>query len=655
MSSSQSGLYQSKVVSFVTRQTRQWLDRGGIAWRRLKMTANWTAQLLLYPVYVVFQTVRLTGAQVRQAVELGVAASDGAGGTAETQPRLTPDTPIQTALLLVDQFSLPTDLPVRLEQPALAVATSQDGLVAAPSSTTSVVVRAIGRVVTTVYDWLGRASEKLVASRPANQFQLQATAVSPTFVQGIVSVLETRAIALVTNQNEILDVLTVGQQHHLRQRIEAEITRYGRSYQLQQASRKIAASLAPIVQTSQQILPQALLQQLVTTLQASPAYLAGAHLRQWVESHFPGLLPPGFNARTLAVSLGDRLLAGTTALLPVSDTPLYQALYTAQQFSPAELLPAHRLTASPLPPQFIRGIATLLETRAIVLVTNGNESLDILTTDQQRELQTALVWEVASYGRYLHLRQQTARVLTNLRATAENRYLLPPVRLFRQLMAWMQTSPLAIATNLFEEAALVRAAVLPAHGPTPLAEVAFPELPFPELPRQVSLPPLPLPKLLAPASNRPSLLHGWFPNKAIGKREQNEVKDPAIALPLPAVTAIAINSPSPEVGSLAASVAINNVAVNAVNSPAIATACPQSSTWDYIDTEATSVGYVPSLLERVLKGLDVCFLWLEGQFAKVWHGLKQQTWLVNSLRLVHDDEWRINLWQRIRELIARLF
>ncbi len=111
----------------------------------------------------------------------------------------------------------------------------------------------------------------------------------------------------------------------------------------------------------------------------------------------------------------------------------------------------------------IQGVATLLATRNLVLVTVQNQILDILTPQQQQKLLSKISWEVADLLRQWRLAQASnpKKAQRRLRAIAQPRLLLP-VRLFWQSMAWVQTSPVAIAANLFQEATLVPSAELEA-------------------------------------------------------------------------------------------------------------------------------------------------------------------------------------------------
>jgi hypothetical protein len=86
----------------------------------------------------------------------------------------------------------------------------------------------------------------------------------------------------------------------------------------------------------------------------------------------------------------------------------------------------------------LQGIACDLADGQLVLVTATNQVVSDLTAEQRHQLGQAIWLLLAEYGRQHH------RSLAG-----------PPFRLGRWLggaLTWMQTSPLAIATNLFGEA-----------------------------------------------------------------------------------------------------------------------------------------------------------------------------------------------------------
>jgi hypothetical protein len=103
----------------------------------------------------------------------------------------------------------------------------------------------------------------------------------------------------------------------------------------------------------------------------------------------------------------------------------------------------------------IQAVASLIDTRNLVLILEGNVIFDRLTPDQQRKIEQRIIFELATYWHWLRQRSLGSRSSTPLSLPDDRPTLLAPVRVFRQLMAWVQTGPIAIATNIFQESALV--------------------------------------------------------------------------------------------------------------------------------------------------------------------------------------------------------
>ncbi|WP_341731385.1 hypothetical protein [Microcoleus sp. EPA2] len=160
----------------------------------------------------------------------------------------------------------------------------------------------------------------------------------------------------------------------------------------------------------------------------------------------------------------------TAENLPAPVTP--QALGTQTHFTrnlaktPRNLVLEHQDTETPLTEISInngaavnttpkvRGIATFLPARSLVLVGAENQILDILTQEQQELLEGRITWEVANSGPG---RREIAKKELKFNLGLEEaaaKSLLPPVRGFWQLMAWVQTSPLALKRNQFGESIL---------------------------------------------------------------------------------------------------------------------------------------------------------------------------------------------------------
>ncbi|MBD1808079.1 hypothetical protein H6F98_21865 [Microcoleus sp. FACHB-SPT15] len=158
---------------------------------------------------------------------------------------------------------------------------------------------------------------------------------------------------------------------------------------------------------------------------------------------------------TLFESEPDELLASSPSFLSVTSTQEL-AKTDKQPTTENEQLTA-AIAAQPLSGEcgMIQGVATQLETRTLVLVTVQNQIFDILTPQQQQKLASRISWEVADLLRQWRLaiasKSHTPQRLANL----DQPRVFLPVRLFWNLMAWVQSSPVAIAANVFQEATLV--------------------------------------------------------------------------------------------------------------------------------------------------------------------------------------------------------
>jgi hypothetical protein len=104
----------------------------------------------------------------------------------------------------------------------------------------------------------------------------------------------------------------------------------------------------------------------------------------------------------------------------------------------------------------ILGIATALATRNLILVATDNQTLDILTVEQQKAIQQKILSEVKSYYQQRQLAAGEIALKTDLQLVANQDHLIAPVRQLLRVMAWVQTSPIAVKVNLFDEANILR-------------------------------------------------------------------------------------------------------------------------------------------------------------------------------------------------------
>ena len=102
----------------------------------------------------------------------------------------------------------------------------------------------------------------------------------------------------------------------------------------------------------------------------------------------------------------------------------------------------------------VEGIASFIPARTLVLVGRENQILDILTPEQQEMLEGRITWEIANSGpERREITQKELKFNLGLESAAKKAQ-LPPVRRFWELMAWLQTSPVALKRNQFGESIL---------------------------------------------------------------------------------------------------------------------------------------------------------------------------------------------------------
>ncbi len=199
MSPGSSSRYQSRLLNFVHLQSRRLTQQWDHTYRHLQVATKWGVELLLYPVY------RLLNPTESAAKTLAGQAP---------QPRLklqpvtssTADTPIQKVLEAVK--SLPDD----------------SYTVEPPKPSTS--VRVLVFVLSTIFRHSPSQPSSISEESPAN--------IQPyvSVMRGIATNLDSRNLVLVTEDNEILDILTPQQQAKLADIIIDEVGNYWHFWQL---------------------------------------------------------------------------------------------------------------------------------------------------------------------------------------------------------------------------------------------------------------------------------------------------------------------------------------------------------------------------------------------------------------------------------------
>ena len=425
--------------------------------------------------------------------------------------------------------------------------------------------------------------------------------------------------------------------------------------------------------------------------------LVSRQLRQTVSRVLPQLQAAG---QTLQQS--DRSLERQPLL--ASDTPIQntlQAIEAIIQSLPASQLsnpllsgttgtgaiephsPNHTLSYSPSPPSPTHSLASLLTTHSLVLVTIENQILDILTADQQLHLQRRMVWEMASYWYQQRSLQGSTHPANFLPLPSDRPNALLPIRAFYRLMTWMQTSPIARATNLFQETQL---AILYAdHASTVALPASEPSLQA-QLPRSAALPWLSLetafsglldrssdhssgsvpslrdrlrhwlqtdraemihlPSSSTPPTTSPSSSQPWltwetlFGNRVSSAKSSSDEwelfnptsnsqlsKQPAATIKRPDRRSASI-SPLPETEATLPTILDADTLESETSSSLVTSKTPNpeeaalSTTW--IEAEVKLVTYVKHPLEQVLEWLDRGMVWIEEKVANVVRWLRDR-------------------------------
>jgi len=232
------------------------------------------------------------------------------------------------------------------------------------------------------------------------------------------------------------------------------------------------------------------------------------------------------------------------------------------EMDPTHLVPGKTaITQSSVPVGTIRGLASVIRTRSLVLVSDQNTVLDILTPTQQAWLQEVIAWEVVHFVRVRRLRDSLKRLAWIPRPDPGAPWW---VRGYLRLMAWMASTPVAIAANLFYEAEAQ--AYLAAEAET-------------------------------------------FDAVRVARLQPELVFEPPILTDASALTAAQVEiapttRPATQLEKSSQTTVERNLA--------------RTDESDYIETSVSLVGYVQSPFEQFLRWVDRCLLWVEGVFTKLW-------------------------------------
>lgn len=318
------------------------------------------------------------------------------------------------------------------------------------------------------------------------------------------------------------------------------------------------------------------------------------------------------STRQILVRLG-MATAPPTAALP-ADTPIQKTLQAVQTLA---MTPASSTTLAP-----IQGVATLLDNRSLVLVSTQNQPLDVLTPQQQHDLQRQMVYELASYYRDRHrfVENHAPALLPPVQPDADQ---MPPVRWFLRAMNWVQRGQVAIAVDLFQESAL--ALYFPEELPADKGEEDSPwwvnqltEDTLSTGPEFFSKVFVRIPEALPDGLQSRPLLPAGKQGGAMQRSSAGGIARRAAGGKVQTV-------------AQASDVMIVEVPVEASERVGLQVAVADSLTTPeaqamgeepYIETQASLVSYVKHPLEQLLEWIDHRMLWLEEGWVKLWRWLR---------------------------------
>lgn len=171
----------------------------------------------------------------------------------------------------------------------------------------------------------------------------------------------------------------------------------------------------------------------------------------------------------------DNITTNTIDILPVDGAeqcadlwqstpslpPKKQSQVTASQL---DNLATQVTPVVPCSSQLIRGVASVLASREIVLVDRHNRILNILNPRQQQILKQYLAKRHQKPGLLI---TTTRKILANLpQISKKNSAKTAPIKFIWQMLDWLQTSPIATRINLFGESKSTSySPVLPSSNP----------------------------------------------------------------------------------------------------------------------------------------------------------------------------------------------
>lgn len=259
-------------------------------------------------------------------------------------------------------------------------------------------------------------------------------------------------------------------------------------------------------------------------------------------------------------------------------------------------------------PEKIEAIAADKENGKLLLVQQDNLLLDILDEQQQKKLNKIIIENIANYWRQRQEHEQIilAKKFPNVLAPikTDNKNIMLPIRLFWEIMQWIQYSPVAMSVNLFGEAYLEPIVDQDKYNFFRVQELIVQAIDYFFGANVVS-------KVKLPTGD----------NHSIGEREKNDYLNGKSSLSLPQVKTTDQDQNWLTWSDLYYEYVPIIPSQTEIESKEFLEIEAEIVEEDYLETQAISLGYVQHPLEKILKWLDRAVEWLENLCLNIWRVL----------------------------------
>lgn len=263
MSSAPTGRYQSRLFNFLNKQSQRLTDQYDRTIRHLKVATVWGAQILLYPIYMMVQGGLAAGRSLAQSAEAGWPQIKALTNTKPSETPPSADTPIERLLEEINRLALP-----QVKNQAIAPEATSELITAA---TTNLVI-ASPQIIPHPQSIVSTTPEAVVSASPTD---LNTTTQTSSWIQGVATLLENRALVLVTIENQTIDILTPQQQKKLASKISWELADQRRQWRLAEArAHRFAVPRLSALEQPRVLAPVKLFWHLMAWIQTSPIAIA---------------------------------------------------------------------------------------------------------------------------------------------------------------------------------------------------------------------------------------------------------------------------------------------------------------------------------------------------------------------------------------------